>query len=103
MILADDFDPTDLQDFDASQEAQHLDHNRLRNTKSGPSLPFSTSDCWSKTDVSVLPMMDIQYPSEVDASHVNIPMYHHNLMEVVKSAFVDPSAAEFNWKGFTQH
>ena len=48
-------------------------------------------------------MTDIQYPSEADASHVNVPMYHHNLVEVVKSAFADPSAAKFHWKGFTQH
>ena len=73
VLLAPDFNKTHLENFDASQEAQHLDGEAIQ--KSQQPLPFNTGDHWKEEEVKVpLPMPGISYKSEDDAPHIMLSL-----------------------------
>ncbi|KAK0492981.1 hypothetical protein EDD18DRAFT_1079059 [Armillaria luteobubalina] len=69
VILAPDFVASDLQNFDANQEAKRLDSN---------SLPMDGADGWFHDYVTLhLPQKDVCHDTEEDAPALNIPDVWH--------------------------
>ena len=104
VILAPDFEQSDFDGFQASREAQRIDDRALgRKGMEDMTLPFRCSDVWTEAEVSIpLPFPGQRYHSEQEAPHITLNVAHRKLTEVVRSAYKDPSATEFHWKGFTQ-
>lgn len=96
VILAHDFDSSDLNNFCSSSEAKRLDDH---DTSGSPA-----ADGWHESSVQIrLPQTRAKYQSEDEAPEVEIPgVLHRNLLHIVVSAFQDTSFEAFHLKGFTQ-
>lgn len=94
VVLAPDFDPADLNDFDASRESKRLDDDPL----------FPELDGWKESSVKIpLPQTFAKYRDEDAAPKVEIPgVFHRDLLQSIVSAFKDSSFETFHLKGFTQ-
>ena len=100
VLLTPDFDPKDLNGFDAAREARWL--NDDENT-SAPAT--SVKDGWIEMAVPIsVPCDNVSHPSEADALvfHVKGLMYHKPL-EVIKAAFEDPSAKQLHISPYEEH
>ncbi|KAI5980895.1 hypothetical protein EDD15DRAFT_2380722 [Pisolithus albus] len=86
VILAEDFSRTDLQDFVASRELKRLDESTI-----------FTSDLWHTASVTIrLPCEKVKVPEErAPEFHVE-GLHYRKLTEVIKSAFAETSAKEYN-------
>ena len=79
------------------------DEQVTRVPASSSALPFNITNSWTHTDVKVpIPLTRHTYEFKAAAPKVAIPMAHRNLLKVIKSAYEDPSALQFHWKGFIQ-
>jgi hypothetical protein len=94
VILAPDFSSDHLNDFSASSEVKRLDDN--------PACP--APDGWKESSIKIwLPQTWAKYASEDDAPKVEIPsILHRDLLQLIVSAFREPSFEAFHLKGFTQ-
>ncbi|KAI5990726.1 hypothetical protein EDD15DRAFT_2170099 [Pisolithus albus] len=86
VILAEDFNRTDLQDFVASRELKRLDESTI-----------FASDLWRTASVTIrLPCEKVKVPEErAPEFHVE-GLHYRKLTEVIKSAFAETSAEEYN-------
>ena len=94
VILAPDFDADHLQHFSASSEAKRLDDN----------LMCPASDGWHESSVKIrLPKTRAKYACKDDAPEAEVSgVLHRDLLQLIISAFKDPSFEAFHLKGFTQ-
>ena len=104
VILAPDFQQSHFKGFRASCEAQCVDDRaRGGGNSDDTSSPFQCSDGWKEAEVSIpLPLPGKRYTSEQHAPCMTLHVAHWKLTEVIRSAYEDPSATEFHWKGFKQ-
>ncbi|KAK0439080.1 uncharacterized protein EV420DRAFT_1735640 [Desarmillaria tabescens] len=98
VILMPDFKKSDLHGFEASREAERLDH-----PEEDPASPFR-HDGWTEDHVSIpLPPPNPTLVPEDPCPCVDIPnVWHRSLLDIIRSAFEDPQFNDFHIKGFTQ-
>lgn len=107
VILAPDFKSEDLRNFSAIKENDILD--RHHNYESGVkhtdnnnpgSLPI-LDDRWIKGSVSIsLPCDGVQHKSEDDAPKFEVELHYRKPLEIIKAAFLEPSAEKFHTTPF---
>ncbi|SJL07030.1 uncharacterized protein ARMOST_10373 [Armillaria ostoyae] len=100
VMRAPDFNPDHLADnFDAAKEIKVLDA-----VGEQPNLPFSSSDGWNETSVTIrLPQTGIENTSEESAPEFKVTgIYHWNLLDVIVSAFQSTAFLDFHLKGFKE-
>ncbi|SJL10860.1 uncharacterized protein ARMOST_14255 [Armillaria ostoyae] len=99
VIHAPDFDPDHFVDnFDAAKAVTALDK------VNDSSLLFSSSSGWYETSVTIkLPQTGIENVSKDEAPEFKVTgVYHHDLLDIVISAFQDTSFFDMHLKGFTE-
>ncbi|GBE86159.1 hypothetical protein SCP_0900360 [Sparassis crispa] len=96
VLLADDFDPTHLQNFSTARELKRLD------THSNTSNAFSADDVWVEGSVKIrLPKEHTRFKSEDEAPEFEVSgIYYRRLLEVIKAAYQDTAARTFHWIPF---
>ena len=100
VLLAPDFNPKDLNGFDAAREARRLDDD---DNTSAPANAIK--DGWIETTVPIsVPCDHVSHPSEAEAPvfHVKGLMYRKPL-EVIKAAFEDPSAEQLHISPYKEY
>jgi Plavaka transposase len=100
VILANDFDAKDLQNFSAEREAGRLDSYQ------DPESPvFSGNDRWIKGSVTIpLPFENHQNRSEETAPHFHVQnLYYRKLVEVIRSALQEQSATQYHIAPFREY
>jgi hypothetical protein len=113
VLLAPDFDITDLNDFDAAKEARRLDDYHPSSAGHGEGTSGSTAegnsktlkDGWIETAVPIsVPCDKVTHPSEADAPifHVKGLMYR-KLIEVIKAAYQDSSAEQLHISPYEEY
>ncbi|TCD66065.1 hypothetical protein EIP91_001873 [Steccherinum ochraceum] len=101
VLLADDFDASDLRNFSAAREAQRLDEweDEWEDEADKEAPQFKASDGWREASVHIrLPGEGKAHrTSEEDAPQFEVKgIFHRRLIEVIKAAFQDPIAASYN-------
>ena len=94
VILVDDFDKNDLENFSAAREAKRLDEwEDIREDSS-----FTAKDGWREASVKIsVPSQGVKYQSEGHAHQFEVSgVFYRPLVDVLKSALQDPVAAAFN-------
>lgn len=96
VLLADDFDREDLQDFRAARELKRLDDHMNR-----PSH-LSAEDGWIEGSVKIrLPCTGVKFKSEEEAPEFSVePVYYRRLTQVLISSFQEPAAKFFHYIPF---
>jgi hypothetical protein len=99
VFLADDFDREDLHGFSATREAARIDSHR-----DDTSPIFSADDGWIASSVPIyVPAKGFRHASEKEAPVFNVDgLQYRKIVEVVKSAFQEPSAAQFHLSPFRE-
>ncbi|KAI0337344.1 hypothetical protein BDW22DRAFT_1468571 [Trametopsis cervina] len=92
VLLADDFDRSELLGFSAHQAEHSLDEY------SEPSGIFSKEDGWHETTVKIsLPKEGVKASSEADAPVLEVKgLWHRRLRDVIRSAYEDVGQATFH-------
>ncbi|KAF8223416.1 hypothetical protein L208DRAFT_1316897 [Tricholoma matsutake] len=86
VILQEDFDVSDLKDFSAARELRRLDTME-------DEAAFSGEAGWRESSVKIPLPVDKQKLKESTALKFEIPgVWHHNLLEVICTAFQDTKA-----------
>ena len=100
VLLAPDFDLSDLKGFSAKRELRRLD-GELPNTKP-TSSPLTNENGWRKSTIRIkLPAEKISQ-READAPKLDITgVYHRSLCEVITTAFQDEAAKAFHYTPFS--
>ncbi|GLB45992.1 hypothetical protein LshimejAT787_5000020 [Lyophyllum shimeji] len=96
VILAEDFDPKDLEGFSAARELGRLDnHNSVNQT-------LHPDDGWKESSVKIrLPAEKVKHTSEQAAPEFEVKGVHYrSLLEVIKAACTQPIAKTFHWLPF---
>lgn len=104
VIQQPDFDPRELHGFNAVREAKHLDdYNSMAPTTELQTLPFDTYDGWINSSVKIkLPCAGVTVKEKKAAELQVGGVVHRDLLSVMKQAYMDDSATEFNLRGFKQ-
>jgi hypothetical protein len=97
VILQDDFDRKDLEDFSATRECARLDKPD-ENSKSA----FSASSGWTENSVKIrLPAEYRKFDQEKDAPEFEVPgVLIRSLVNVIQDAFQGPAALTFHMTPF---
>jgi len=96
VILAPDFDPEHLVDFDAAKENKRMDEYKDDKSSDTPS-PFSFDDSWIKGSIELsLPCEEFTFSSESKAPKFRVEVYHRKLVEVIQAALAEPAAEKFH-------
>ena len=103
VILAEDFNSSDLKGFRAARELE-----RLNNHSEEPNFDLPSKDGWIETSVNILlPAERNRNQSESDAPQFTVEgLFYRPLTEVIKSAFQGASAEGFHltpFRLFWQH
>lgn len=99
VIQHPDFNPVDLQGFNAATEAKRLDSYQ----QSSSSLPFDTHDGWTKTSVKIsLPCTGVEMKEQKAPKFEVEGVVHRDILSVIQEAYSDASAEEFHLRGFKQ-
>lgn len=95
VIMADDFNRDDLQNFNAAREARRLDN---LTTNPAVSEQLSSADGWHHTNVRIrLPAEGVKHTFEGAAPVFDVPgLYYRKLMDVITSAFQDINSATWS-------
>lgn len=100
VILAEDFDKTDLKEFRALKESHRLDSYQgdVEDIRSS----FSPSDGWKETGVKIrVPADGVQHVSEDAAPLFEVPgLFYRKPLEVIKAAFCESAAEHFHLTPF---
>jgi hypothetical protein len=93
VILSPEFNSNDLLAFSADREARRLDSHQDKN-----SPIFDGKDGWHSSSVTIcVPCEKVHHPSEDAAPGYKVEgLYHRDIVEVIKSAFKEPSATRFH-------
>ncbi|THG97733.1 hypothetical protein EW026_g4333 [Hermanssonia centrifuga] len=92
VLLAPDFDREDLRGFSMHREEERLD-------KDTDSHRFSHDDGWHEATVTIrLPKEKTKHKSEQDAPKLRVNgVWYRKLLDVIVTAYQDPSAQHFNY------
>jgi Plavaka transposase len=95
VILADGFHPSHLDKFNAASKLNKLNHHL-------ESVGLSAADGWKETSVELcLPATHVKHASEESAPKFKVKnVFYQSLIEVIKSAFQDPTANFFHYMPF---
>jgi len=96
VILLDDFNCEDLQNFSTAWELAQLDKH------GSTDVPFTAKDGWKKGSVMLhVPKANQQYASESASPQFNISGIHYRpLLEVIKAACQSDQAKQYHWVPF---
>jgi len=99
VILADDFNRDELQEFSAAHEVKHMDKGQADPLGS---IHFSAADGWHETSLEIsIPCEKVKFASEDDAPRFRVEGLHYRkFTEVVKSAYGEVSAKSFHTRPF---
>ncbi|RXW14727.1 hypothetical protein EST38_g11124 [Candolleomyces aberdarensis] len=101
VLTQSDFDPHTLVGFCAEKEMERID-----NLQNGPEVVIQIQDRWMKTDVTLpmCPPTGVKYSSFDEVPTFPVPgMFHHSLVDLVKSALSEPAAETFHLFPFEEY
>lgn len=103
VIQQPDFDPKDLRGFNATREAKRLDDYNPVPQQPASSTPFDVHDGWTNSSVKLkLPCSGVSVKEKKAVELEVSGVVHRDLLSVLKEAYMDESASEFNLCGFEQ-
>ena len=92
VILANDFNREDLQEFSVQRETRRLDE-----VPCDPSSSLFMSDGWHTASIPIhLPCEKVKQPEDVAPEFHIEGLHYRKITEVVKSAFEEPAAQMFH-------
>jgi Plavaka transposase len=99
VILADDFEKEDLEGFSAEREVKRIDSHQ-----DDTSAIFAADDGWITAPVPIhVPAKDYCHKSEEEAPVFEVKgLQYRKIVEVVKSALQEPSAAQYHLSPFAE-
>ncbi len=105
VILSPDFSPAELVGFRAAKEASLMDKYLASGAQRGSQTSSSARDQWLETSVFIsLPCDGVKHGSEADAPKFEVKgLYHHRIVEVVRSALAEPAAQKFHLFPFREY
>lgn len=99
VLLAPDFQLSDLKDFNARRELRRLDEAGTE----GKTTQFGNQNGWRESTVHVKLPDEKVCQNEADAPILEVRgVYHRSLIEVITTAFQDDSAKSFHYTPFSQ-
>jgi hypothetical protein len=100
VLLAPDFDVSDLRGFNARRELRRLDDEPERH--SGMSSLLADQNGWRQSTVKIKLPAEKVCQIEDDANTLEIPgVYHRSLIEVITTAIQDNNAKTFHYTPFS--
>ncbi len=102
VLLAPDFNVSDLRGFNARREFRQLDDDPDLEKDSGMSSPLTSQNGWRQSTLKIkLPAKRV-CQTEDDAPFLEIPgIYHHSLIKVITTALQDDNAKKFFYTPFS--
>ncbi|KAI0363871.1 hypothetical protein BV20DRAFT_957443 [Pilatotrama ljubarskyi] len=96
VILAEDFNPRDLQGFSATQELKRMDEH------TDGSESFPAADGWRRGTVKIpLPKAKVQHDSEASAPTLEVNnVYYRPFLASIKAAYEDVAARQYHFIPF---
>jgi hypothetical protein len=95
VVLADDFNQDNLQDFNATHEAKCLDE--FHSSGSNSSAVFSAVDGWQEATVEItLPCENVKIAEEEAPKFTVQGLYYRKFTEVLKAAYQEVSVNTFH-------
>ena len=102
VLLAPDFNVSDLRGFNARREFRRLDDEPGSEKDSGMSSPLTSQNGWRQSTLKIKLPAERVCQTEDDAPFLEIPgVYHRSLIEVITTALQDDSAKKFHYTPFS--
>ena len=100
VFLSPDFKPEELHTFSADREAHRLDSHQDKN-----SAIFEGLDGWHTSPVTIrVPCEGVRHDSEDATPAYEVEgLYYRDIVEVIKSAFKEPSATRFHTTPYKEY
>jgi len=100
VLLAPDFNLTDLKGFSARRELRRMD-GEIHNTES-TSSPLTNENGWRQSTIRLKLPVEKVLQREADAPELEITgVYHRSLCEIITTAFQDEAAKSFHYTPFS--